>query len=125
MKTPAKPNRLNTRPEGAFQNIDALTGVPANTVVLTACIAEVQTLRYTPAGIPALQLVLLHQSEVQDLQGKRQVKLVLKAIAFGALAERLASQVVGSNWRFRGYLSNSRAGKSVVLQIQDFSQELL
>jgi len=99
--------------------------VSANTVVLTACIAGVQTLRYTPAGIPALQLVIEHQSEVQDVQGKRQVKMVLKAIAFGTLAERLASQAVGSHWRFQGYLSNSRAGKSVVLQIQDFSQELL
>jgi primosomal replication protein N len=99
--------------------------VSANAVVLTACIAEVQTLRYTPAGIPALQLVLEHQSEVQDVQGKRQIKMVLKAMAFGALAERLASQAVGSNWNFQGYLSNSRAGKSVVLQIQDFSQDLL
>ena len=97
----------------------------ANEVVVTACIAEVQTLRYTPAGIPALQLILDHQSKVQDVQGTRQIKLLLKAIAFGSLAERLAVQAVGSSWRFRGYLSNSKAGKSVVLQIQDFSQELL
>jgi primosomal replication protein N len=99
--------------------------VSANAVVLTACIAEVQTLRYTPAGIPVLQLVLEHHSEVQDAQGKRQVKMVLKAMAFGALAERLVSQAVGSSWEFHGYLSNSRAGKSIVLQIQDFSQNLL
>jgi len=99
--------------------------VTANAVVLTACIAEAHALRYTPAGIPALQLVLEHQSEVQDTQGKRQVKMVLKAVAFGALAERLVSQAVGSNWTFQGYLSNSRGGKSIVLQIQDFSQNLL
>ena len=97
----------------------------ANAVILTACIAEVHTLRYTPAGTPALQLVLEHQSEVQNVQGKREVKMVLKAMAFGALAQRLASQAIGSNWKFQGYLSNSRAGKSVVLQIQDFSQNLL
>jgi primosomal replication protein N len=99
--------------------------VSVNAVVLTACIAEVHTLRYTPAGIPALQLVLEHQSEVHDAQGKRQVKMVLKAMAFGALAEKLVIQAVGSSWKFHGYLSNSRAGKSVVLQIQDFSQNLL
>ena len=97
----------------------------ANAVVLTACITEVHALRYTPAGIPALQLVLEHQSEVQDGQGKRQVKMVLKAMAFGSLAERLVNQAVGSNWKFQGYLSNARAGKSVVLQIQNFSQDLL
>ena len=82
-------------------------------------------MRYTPAGIPALQLVLEHESEVQEIQGKRQVKMVLKAMAFGALAERLASQKVGSNWKFQGYLSKARAGKSIVLQIQDFSPDLL
>ena len=74
-------------------------------------------MRYTLAGIPALQLVLDHQSEVQDVQGKRQVKMVLKAMAFGALAESLAIQAVGSYWKFQGYLSNSRAGKSVVCPI--------
>jgi len=99
--------------------------VSANEIVLTACIAEVQTLRYTPAGIPALNLVLEHESQVQDLQGQRQVKLVLKAVAFGSLAERLMHQAVGSKWKFQGYLSNSRLGKSVVLQIQEFSQDLL
>ncbi len=82
-------------------------------------------MRYTPAGIPALELLLEHQSEVQDGQGKRQVKMVLKAMAFGALAERLSIQALGSNWKFQGYLSNSRVGKSIVLQIQDFSQDLL
>jgi len=100
-------------------------GVSANSLVLTARIAEVQSLRYTPAGIPAINLVLEHESQLQDLQGSRQVKMVMKAVAFAALAERLAVQAVGSSWKFQGYLTNSRLGKSVVLQIQDFSQDLL
>lgn len=50
----------------------------------------------------------------------RTVKVALKALAFGVLAERLAKQAVGSHWKFSGFLSNARQGKSVVLNIQDF-----
>jgi primosomal replication protein N len=50
------------------------------------------------------------------------VKAVLKAMAFGALAERLVKQSIGSRWEFKGFLANARHGKSVVLHIQEFSQ---
>jgi primosomal replication protein N len=50
------------------------------------------------------------------------VKAVLKAMAFGALAERLVKQSIGSRWKFQGFLANARQGKSVVLHIQEFSQ---
>jgi primosomal replication protein N len=48
---------------------------------------------------------------------------VVKAVAFGTLAERLAKQVIGSVWRFNGFLANARQGKSVVFHIQDFLQD--
>jgi primosomal replication protein N len=97
--------------------------VHANSYVLSAYIAEVEPLRYTPAGIPALNVKLEHESEVTDGSTPRTVKLALKAVAFGTLAERLAKQAIGSHWRFSGFLSNSRQGKSVVLNIQDFLQD--
>jgi primosomal replication protein N len=49
--------------------------------------------------------------------------LVIKAVAFGTLAESLAKQAIGSIWTFSGFLSNARQGKSVVFQIQDFLQD--
>jgi primosomal replication protein N len=94
-----------------------------NRTELKACIAEQAALRYTPAGLPALDLVLEHASEVQEAGQMRKVQLKLRALAFGSLAERLAKQAVGSVWTFQGFLATPRQGKSVVLHIQKFQQD--
>ena len=94
-----------------------------NLCVLTACIAELEALRYTPAGLPALNLKLEHESEVQEAGQARQVKVNVKSLAFAAVAERLVNQALGSKWRFRGFLASQRNGKGVVFHIQEFSQD--
>ena len=95
----------------------------ANHLVLTACIAEVNPLRYTPVGLPALDLRLEHESIIQEAGQERQVKAVVKAVAFGAMAERLVKQAIGSSWRFHGFLATPRNGKSLVFHIEEFSQD--
>jgi primosomal replication protein N len=80
-------------------------------------------MRYTPAGIPALNLRLEHESETQEAGQPRQIKVAVKAVAFGAMAERLAKQAIGSVWKFSGFLGNARHGKSIVFHIQEFSQD--
>lgn len=91
-----------------------------NRTELTACIAEQAALRYTPAGLPALDLILEHDSEVQEAGQARKIQLKLRALAFGSLAETLVKQAVGSVWTFKGFLASPRQGKSVVLHIQEF-----
>jgi primosomal replication protein N len=95
----------------------------ANQLVLTACIAEREALRYTPAGLPALNMKLEHESVIQEAGQARQVKAAVKAVAFGALAERLVKQAIGSGWRFSGFLATPRNGKSVIYHIQEFQQD--
>lgn len=95
----------------------------ANQLVLTACIAEIDVLRYTPAGLPALNIRLEHESELQELGQARQVRVAIKAVAFGAMAERLAKQVIGGTWRFNGFLATPRNGKHLVFHIQEFQQD--
>ncbi|MBC7621556.1 MAG: primosomal replication protein N [Candidatus Saccharibacteria bacterium] len=97
--------------------------MPANSVVLSACIAEVEALRYTPAGLPALNMRLEHESQVSEAGQARQVKVAVKAVAFGAIAERLTKQALGSVWRFTGFLANAPRGKTVTFHIQEFSQD--
>ena len=92
-----------------------------NRLVLAAVIAQVYPLRHTPVGLPALDMVLEHQSETKQLGQTRQVRLELRASAFGEQAEMLARQALGSGFEFSGFLVNSRNGKGVVLQIQDFT----
>jgi primosomal replication protein N len=90
---------------------------------LTARIAEVKALRYTPSGIPVQDLVLEHESEIEEAGQVRQVKATIKAVAFGAVAERMRQHTVGSCWRFDGFIANQRVGKSVVLHVQEFQPD--
>ena len=97
----------------------------ANILLLTACVAELGVLRFTPAGLPAIDLRLEHESTRTEAGQVRQVKAALKAVAFGTVAERLARQALGSLWRFQGFLANPRNGKHPVLHIVEFDQETL
>jgi len=99
-----------------------VSAAAANQLVLTACVVELGTLRFTPAGLPAIDLRLQHESTVSEAGQPRQIKAALKAVAFGAVAERLARQSLGSLWRFEGFLATPGNGKHPVLHIQDFQQ---
>jgi len=100
-----------------------VSAAAVNSLVLTACVAELGSLRYTPAGLPAIDLRLEHESTVTEAAQPRQVKAALKAVAFGAIAERLARQSLGSLWRFQGFLATPGTAKHPVLHIQDFQQD--
>lgn len=100
-----------------------MSAAAANQLVLTACVAEIGALRFTPAGLPAVDLRLEHESMISEAGQPRQVKTALKAVAFGAVAERLAKQALGSPWRFQGFLATPGNGKHAVLHIQDFQQD--
>ena len=57
---------------------------------------------------------------MEEAGSQRQVKVSLKAVAIGALAERVVRQEVGSLWSFSGFLASPRGGRHLVLHIQDF-----
>ena len=94
-----------------------------NQLVLSACIAEASALRYTPAGLPALDFKLEHESEITEAGQPRQVKAAIKAVAFGSVAETLVRQPIGSSWMFTGFLATPRNGKHPVLHVQSFVQD--
>ena len=94
-----------------------------NRTLVTAVLAEIKVLRYTPAGLPAVDVVLEHRSQQQEAGQARQVNALLKAVAFGALAERIARQAVGSVWTFQGFLATPRNSKTLVLHVQDIQPD--
>ena len=91
-----------------------------NQVALSAVIAEASALRYTPAGVPALDFRLEHESEVREAGQARQVKAAIRAVAIGSVAESIVRQPIGSHWTFTGFLATPRSGKHPVLHIQTF-----
>jgi primosomal replication protein N len=98
-----------------------VSAAAVNSLVLTACVAELGSLRFTPAGLPAIDLRLEHESTLIEAAQPRQIKAALKAVAFGTVAERLARQSMGSLWQFQGFLATPGNGKHPVFHVQEFS----
>ena len=90
-----------------------------NQVSITAIALEVKPLRYTPAGLPAVEMLLEHESEVIEAGQARRIQLTLPAIALGDIALLLADTPLGSSLEIQGFIAQARKGSSkVVLHMQ-------
>ena len=93
----------------------------SNRLTLDATLAERADLRYTPAGIPALELTLKHASVQPEAGGERKVECELAGIAFAEIAQALAKVGSGAALRCEGFLARRyRIGTSVALHITHF-----
>ena len=102
------------------QTTAATPGV--NRLRLQARIVEMAPLRYTPAGLPALDVQLEHESTQDEAGMPRQVHALVRAVALAAVAERLVHQHIGSELGFTGFVASPRRGRQLVFHIQDFQQ---
>ena len=93
---------------------------PHNRLHLEATVVGSNPLRYTPAAIPVIDVLLEHQSLQTESGQQRQVALQLKAVGFGAMAESLARLPLGVVLQAQGFLAHTRNGKGIVLHIQEF-----
>jgi primosomal replication protein N len=91
-----------------------------NRLVLTAQVLERGALRYTPAGLPALDLSLKHESQVTQDGSPRQVSVEIKARAIGEITKRLVNVEMGSSHEFAGFLGSQRNGRGVVFHVTEF-----
>ena len=90
-------------------------------LVLAAEVVERGVMRYTPAGLPALDMQLKHQSEVSEDGQPRQVAMQLKAVAIGAVTRPAAALALGAPAQFAGFLAASRNGKGLVFHVTDIA----
>lgn len=88
-----------------------------NKLVLQAEVVRIEPLRYTPAGIPLLSVVLRHVSEQVEADMKRKVECEVNAVVLGdQLLESpaLKGLKVGSHIQASGFLAK-RSLKSTQL----------
>lgn len=90
-----------------------------NRTVLSAQLVQRGALRYTPAGLPALDLSLKHESEVTQDGRPRKVSVEIKARAVGEIVQRLAGLDVGSEHGFAGFLGSQRNGRGVIFHVTE------
>ena len=90
-----------------------------NRLVIAGHIIERSATRYTPAGLPALDLKLKHESEVSEDGQPRQVSMEMRAVALGAVTRSLLALALGSPATFAGFLAASRNGKGLVFHVTE------
>lgn len=88
-----------------------------NQLVLSARILELAAVRYTPAGLPALDLMLTHESQTEEAGARRKVALEIKAVAVGEIVKRVQALGLTEAAVFTGFLSAQRQGRGTVFHI--------
>ena len=88
-----------------------------NRLVLSARLIERGALRYTPAGLPALDFRLEHQSEVSEADQMRKVSVQVRAIAIGPITHPLSALALGHDGTFAGFLSGTRNGRGLLFHV--------
>lgn len=78
-------------------------------------------LRFTPAGVPALDFHLVHESMQVEAGGERRVACEMSAVALGPVAKALAGVAPGVELRCHGFLARRyRTGITVALHVNEF-----
>ena len=80
-------------------------------------------MRYTPAGLPALDMRLQHAATVTEDGLPRQVSLEIKAVAIGQITRSLAALALGSAGTFAGFLAAARNGRGLLFHITSVDAE--
>jgi len=88
-----------------------------NRLLLSASLVRRSTLRYTPAGLPALDLGLRHESTVSEDGQPRKVSLEMRAVAIGAITQPLAALALGAQAGFGGFVTAARNGRGLVFHV--------
>ena len=88
-----------------------------NRLVLAATLVERGAVRYTPAGLPALDMVLKHESEVSEDGLPRKVSLEMKAVAIGSITRPLLALDLGTACLCGGFVTSSRNKRGLLFHI--------
>ena len=88
-----------------------------NRLVLSAMLVQRSALRYTPAGLPALDLSLAHESTVSEDGQPRKVSMEMRAVAIGAVTQPMMALVMGQGGDFAGFVTSARNGRGLLFHI--------
>jgi primosomal replication protein N len=90
-----------------------------NRLVLAAELVERGATRYTPAGLPAFDLSLKHESEVMEDKQPRKVVMTIRAVAIGEITRKVAPLLLGQVANYAGFIAPSRNAKGLVFHVTD------
>ncbi len=86
--------------------------------MLQAQLVERSPLRYTPAGLPALNFVLKHEGQASENGQMRSVVVDVKSKAIGHdITTSIQALASGTDAVFTGFLAAARNGRGVVFHV--------
>ena len=74
-------------------------------------------LRYTPAGLPVLNIGLKHESELTEDGQPRKVSMEMRAVAIGTVTQGLLKAELGSSGLYAGFITSARNGRGLLFHI--------
>ncbi len=81
---------------------------------------EREVVRYTPAGVPMVNCLLQHCSQVTEAGTPRQVDLTLSAVGAGEVSGAIAACALGQVFRFTGFLAlRRRQARTLIFHITE------
>ncbi len=90
-----------------------------NRLVLTATVDREDALRYTPAGIPVVEMWLRHQSRQTAGGFERDVACEIQAVLIGESARQQSGKLAGQTVQVTGFLAQrSLKNPRLVLNIE-------
>jgi primosomal replication protein N len=88
-----------------------------NRLLLTAQLVERGAARYTPAGLPAFDLSLKHESQLSEDGTARTVRLEIRAVAIGDISRQVGGLALGETHTYAGFLAATRNGRGLVFHV--------
>lgn len=89
-----------------------------NRLTLTGAVAELEALRFTPAGVPLVGLRIHHESQQMEAGTPRRVTVEIAAVAIGEMAHSVSALSSGSRVSVEGFLARkSKLSNQIVLHI--------
>ena len=95
-----------------------------NRLVIDGQLTELDSLRYTPAGIPRIEMKIRHASIREEAGAQRQVQCEVPALALGEAAQQATLLKVGQLVRLEGFLAQrSMRSMQLVMHIDKITLE--
>jgi len=92
--------------------------VKRNEVVIDGRLLKRSVLRHTPAGTPAVDLLIGHSSIQSEAGNRREVRCEIEAVALGDMALKLCTAKLNRSLQIGGFLAQRRLGdRRLVLHV--------
>ncbi len=101
-----------------------MSGAGCNRLVIAGQLTELDSLRYTPAGIARIEMKIRHASRQHEAGAERQVQCEVSALALGEAARHAARLQVGQQVTAEGFLAQrSLRNTQLILHIETIKLE--